>query len=59
MNGMVYIQQKSEKGYWDLKNILTDVIPLSLKDLKNQVMTTNVWVEQVSLISLDRNGKGN
>ena len=52
MNGMVYIQ-----GYWDLKNILTDVIPLSLKDLKNQVMTTNVWVEQVSLISLDRNGK--
>ena len=45
--------------YWDLKNILTDVIPLSLKDLKNQVMTTNVWVEQVSLISLDRNGKGN
>ena len=61
MNGMVYIQHKSksEKLYWNLKNILTDVIPLSLKDLKNQVMTTNVWVEQVSLISLDRNGKGN
>ena len=61
MNGMVYIQykSKSEKRYWNLKNILTDVIPLSLKDLKNQVMTTNVWVEQVSLISLDRNGIGN
>ena len=59
MNGLVYIQQKSEKRYWNFKNILTDVIPLSLKDLKNQVMTTNVWVEQVSLISLDRNGKGN
>ena len=48
MIGMVCIQTLLK-----FKKTLTDIIPLFSKDLKNQVMTTNVWVEQVSLISID------